>query len=451
MPTTNERDLNSLEPRTNTLAEARVPVRWSAWIPPLTGLGAFALVSALYVFAPHAYLAVLTFVGIRPWSHPFIDSEFMYAMKRCWLAGVDVYRAVPCDIVPGNKMAYSPLWQRLPFLPSDNRLAKPIGIGTDLLLIFSLMLLPPARSPREAVALSLATVSTMVVFCLERNNIDVWVYLMIVLGGALLARNEKPLVAYGVFLLAALLKYYPIVALGLALKDRPKRLAIVISVSAVTLLMFVVAFHGELAKSFANVPRGSPFSDMVGVVNLPRAIAIIAGKGGYVTTEQGSWLEAILHALAMAFVFAGGLLLAALRDFRKSFESLNDVERCWLVLGALVMAGCYLIIQSVGYRGIYLLIVMSGLFPFIRSTADMRLRRYLVFTSYSIVPIMWMEGLRHWVNLTVPTLAPSASVFSVLLVWLYRELLWLNLACVLMGVIFVFLRRNVVAPIAAKA
>jgi hypothetical protein len=440
-----------LEHRVNTGAKALGHARWTAWIPVLTGVAVFGLISALYLIAPHAYLGVLAAVGVNPWSHPFIDSEFMYAMKRCWLAGVDVYRAVPCDIVPGNKMAYSPLWQRLPFLPSDNRLAAPIGVGTDLILIFSVMLLPPARSLREVIALSLAMISTMVVFCLERNNIDVWIYLMIVVGGVLLARSKRPLVAYGLFLLAALLKYYPVVALGLALKDRPKRLVVVASVSAVTLLIFVVAFHHELAKSFANVPGGSPFTDMVGVVNLPRAIAILAGEWGYVTPEHGKVLEVILRALAVAFVCMGGLALAALREFRESFESLSDSERCWLVLGALIVAGCYLVIQSVGYRGIYLLIVLSGLFPLIRSTAEGPLRQRLVFATLSIVPMMWMEGLRRWADLIVVNLPSNASLFFNLFVWLCRELLWLNLACVLMGVIFAFLRQNVAPTLAAKA
>lgn len=415
--------------------------RLIAFIPALVGLIAFALLGGLYVMAPQAYLSVLEFVGIKPWAHPFIDSEFMYAMKRCWLAGVDVYRAVPCDVVPGNRMAYSPLWQRLPFLPSDKRFTIPIGIGTDLLLILSIMLLPPVRSLREAGMLSLAMISTMVVFALERNNIDVWIYLLIVLGGVLLARRERSMTGYGVFLFVALLKYYPVVCLGLALKERPKRLAIITAISAATILVFAVTFHDELAKSFANVPVGSPFTDMIGAVNLPRATVVFAGQLGYLRADQGPAVEAALRLLVIGFVGAGGVLLALRRDFRHAFEGLSGVERRWLVLGALLVAGCYVAIQNVGYRGVFLLIVLSGLFPLVRLTGGSAIKERLVFTAVSIVPLMWMEGLRHWTDLFVAAakLPPQAGSSLTIFVWLGRELLWLNLAQVLVGVLFVFL------------
>ena len=68
-------------------------------------------------------------------------------------------------------------------LPSDTAARVPIGVTTGLLLLISIAWLPPARSCRDAVLLSLATVSTMVWFALERNNIDVWIYLLIFVGG----------------------------------------------------------------------------------------------------------------------------------------------------------------------------------------------------------------------------------------------------------------------------
>jgi hypothetical protein len=235
-----------------------------------------------------------------------------------------------------------------------------------------------------------------------------------------------------------------------ALKEGRRRAAIIGATSVATLLVFVFVFHGELAKSLSNVPRGSPFGDMVGIVNLPRAIAMFADGLGHLKPGQDAWIEAVLRLCAMGLVVAGGLRLAMRREFRASFSGLSDFDRCWLVLGALLVAGCYLAIQSVGYRGIYLLIVLSAFFPLIRSAGDAEIRRRLVYTALSIVPIMWMEGVRHWMSTSIEYL--NFSSFSERLggslTWVLREALWINLAQVLVGVIFVFLskQRHVVLP-----
>src|ERR1700739_1987060 len=71
------------------------------FVPTIVGLIAFGLMTILYLYDAKLYLSILQFVGIDPWSYPFIDGEFMYAMKHCWIQGVDVYQSVPCDVVPG--------------------------------------------------------------------------------------------------------------------------------------------------------------------------------------------------------------------------------------------------------------------------------------------------------------------------------------------------------------
>jgi hypothetical protein len=75
----------------------------------------------------------------------------------------------------------------------------------------SLGLLPPATRPLELTLVLLATMSTMVVFALERANTDVLLF-MLALSAVFLAegRLAARLLGYCVALLAALLKYYPI-------------------------------------------------------------------------------------------------------------------------------------------------------------------------------------------------------------------------------------------------
>jgi hypothetical protein len=408
------------------------------------GVAAFSLLAALYTFDSPLYLTVLRLAGIKPWSQPFIDSGFMYAMKQCWLQGVDVYQSVPCDIIPGNKMAYSPLWQRLPVLPATGALRLPIGVVTDLMLLLTVAFLPPARRRRDAVLLSLAITSTMVCFALERNNIDVWIYLLIFAGVQLWLRGHPVrMLGYGILLLAGLLKYYPMVLFGLALQERPRRFVLIAAMATAGLALFIITFRAELAEELPNIPIGSPFGDLVGIVNIPivlRGLVAQVAPGG-----PAGPLTGLVCRLAMTLgVIAWAASLARRPSLPRALAGMQGADATWLVTGCLAMGGCYLIGQNVGYRGIYLLPVMSGLLALHRNTADPALRRLLARTTILLVPLMWMEAIRFWVDAGSRALGlprDARHAFQAL-AWLSRELLWFHLEHVMLAVLIVFALRS---------
>lgn len=241
--------------------------------------------SGLYISDHELYWALLRAAGTLPQNIAFIDSQFIYAAKKCLDLGYNVYNAVPCYPIPG-KYSYSPLWLQLAFLPDDMDAARiSIGIATEILFILSIATLPPVRSPRETILMTMALVSTAVLFALERNNVDVWMFLLAMAGGNLLIRAGRARwAAYGVFLLADLLKYYAVTLLVLALKEKPKQCLAVMSVTGCIGAVFLLHYHSEIAASFANVPYNSPFGDMIGIVNLPRTIATMAST---YTTHPG--------------------------------------------------------------------------------------------------------------------------------------------------------------------
>jgi hypothetical protein len=415
------------------------------FVPTIVGLIAFALLTILYLYSTNLYLSILDFIGIKPTSYPFIDGEFMYAMKQCWAQGVDVYQSVPCDVVPSHKMAYSPLWQRLPFLPADKAARVPVGLATDLLLLMSIAILPPARTVRDAVLLSLATISTMVCFALERNNIDVWIYLLVV-GGALLFIRPGVTrgVAYFVFMMAGLLKYYPMVLFGLALKERPTRFLLVAALSAAGLALFATVFWSELLEELPNIPTDSPYFDLVGIVNIPLAIAQVAATNPSLGPRAPA-LIALSSRLLLTAVVVGWAIISARRPgFNQAIARLTEADSILLVAGCLVMGGCYLLGQNVGYRGIFLLIVLSGLLALCRATDDRELRSRLETVALLIVPMMWMEGIRNWTTLIFDSLSDSPAVrfYARSLAWELRELLWLNLERMMLAVLIAYVVRS---------
>ncbi len=415
------------------------------FVPSIFGLLAFGLMILLYHDAPDLYFSVLRIAGTHPWPHPFIDSAFMYAMKDCWLHGVDVYNNVPCDhdnIPAGNlKMAYSPLWQRLAFLPSDDWARYPIGLVTDALLLGSLSILPPAESLRDAALLSLATVSTMVCFALERNNIDVWIYLLAVAGGLLMVHGGRlRAVAYAVFMLAGLLKYYPLALFGLAMRERPERFFLIAILSVVVTGLFTVEFWSEILEESRNIPSGSPYGDLVGITNIPMAVSIMATPvlGG--ADHLGAALSVSVRVLLTGFVSIWAIVTVRRAGFTQAIFEMPDKQSIWLIMGCLIMGFCYVAGQNVSYRGIYLLIVLSGLLALQRVTQTKAMMDDLSFAILSVVVLMWMEAIRLWLTLAFEALNASYGLrLSIhVIAWLGREFLWLNLERIMLAVIISF-------------
>jgi hypothetical protein len=407
----------------------------------MVGVGAFAAMAALYNENFLIYLKILYSIGVGPWHHAFIDSDFMYAVKACWQQGIDVYRSLPCDIDPSSRMAYSPLWMRLPFLPATHAARVPVGVVTDLLLLFSLPLLPPARTIGEAILMSFAVTSSMVAFALERNNVDVWMYLLIVVGVLLFIRSGiARLLAYGILLLAGLLKYYPLFAFGLALKERPGRFLLIALLSSIGVCLFIVFFWDELRQSLPNIPAGLPGSGFQGLVNLPLAFVTMTWPAGTLSQQERSVITfAIRIGLTVLILCLAGQL-ARRPGFADAMARMPESHGVWLATGCLVMGGCYAMAQNGGHRGVFLLIVLSGLLSLRRACTMPSMRGTLTGICVTIVPIMWMEALRNWWNMLVQ-LAPVSPEFqlkSAFLLWTFGELLWLNLERLMIAVLLVF-------------
>jgi hypothetical protein len=416
--------------------EPSAGIGWVSLVPVLVGFAAMALLTAAYLAAPGLYQEALKLLMGNPYDHPFIDSEFMYAMKLCWQQGVDVYRSVPCDIVPGNRMAYSPLWQRLPFLPTDKEAYRvPVGLATDLLLILSLLVMPRARTTREAVLLSLALLSPMAVFALERNNIDVWMFLLIAAAILLLAHGTAArLAAYGLILAAGLLKYYPFALFLLALRERPRNLVMIGIAASAALAAFVWWFLPELRASFANIPAPSPVGNGWSILDGPRVAALIFT--GEPDGESSTVLVTALRVLLTAFLVAGAIRRAGDPAFGEALAGMPARSRDWLVAGCIVVAGCYFAGPNLNYRGIYLLPVVAGLVAFAAAAPEEALRARIRLWTTLVVVVMWMPFVER-----APETIARITGFQTFAMpahwtfWLIRELLWCGLARFLLAIV----------------
>ncbi len=415
------------------------------WLLPAIGFAVLAAFTFLYLMAPQLYTEILAGLGLAPFRYPFLDGQYVLAGAECWHLGINVYLSDPCDVLD-RAHAYSPLWLRLPVIPMS--LTIPLGISLVVLFVLSLAAVAPVRRGRDLGLGLLAITSPMVLFALERANVDLIIFLLVVAAGLLWPRLSAGwrLLAYGPPLLAALLKYYPITLLCLPLRERQRIFFVAMAGSLATAALFIVSFRAELLASLRNIPGGGYATGVFGVVN-PGGLyfgdnfgaPVLLGGVAQIIINGATSPDALAYRLLLIGVLAGVTLLAAIPPLRMtraartrmSIARLSPSQNFFVVGGAALIAGCFFAGQSIDYRGVHLLLVLPAFLSLSDGDMPREDRARFWNASLVIVFLMWGDCFRTWLSgdrLALPRLG----------LWFVRELLWWWLAGVLVGILLCF-------------
>lgn len=426
-------------------ALSRTPGRRELWwrcLPSLAGLSALAVLVLLFRLDPPLYDLVLRVVGLEPQSAPFLDATYVLGSARCARDGVDVYLANPCDPL-GRPYDYSPLL--LDLLPPSVSVGWATAAGLTLAMAFplSLAFLPFRAAAPDALVMTAAGLSTMVVYALERANIDAAI-LVAMIGAAALAGRTLParLAGDGVILFAGLLKFYPCAALVAIGRER-WRLALALgAAAALAIALFVLRYRADLFRAVGNRPAGFSFTDGFAAANLPEGLAYLlapAAAGHPVLVAAVDWVP-----LAVSVVFAvraiGQARRFAGRAELRAPEFWSSPAADFAVIGAALVAGCFLTGFSIYYRGVDFLLVLPGLLSLARSPLDEGGGRTARRVVQAILFLMWSECLRTAIVKDLPATGLSlVAVNNVNAVfWLIRELVWWRVIAVLLGILLAF-------------
>jgi hypothetical protein len=409
------------------------------------GLLVFFGISYVYVYADRdIYEHILRAYGVLPFRFPFVDASGALAAWECARQGVDVIVSNPCDVLQRG-YNYSPLWMAAARVPLGIGDTMVVGWDLDFIFLLSLSLLPPPRHPVELALTVAATLSTMVVFALERANPDILLFLLALATGFLTQyRLLMRLFGYFLGLAATLVKYYPIMVLAVIFRERASIFSLVGLAIVGSLTVFWVDYHAEIARGLPNIARGPYNTDLFSSQNLPfllgEAVAN-AAKWPLLGRLTAGGLYAILIAACVAIWWR----LLRFAELRAVIASLAHLERVLLVIGSAVIAGCFFAGQSIGYRGVFLLFVMPGLLAI--SRASIREVRILgLGASVVIVLLMWGECFRHalYAVLAQLDIAEILADEIKVLFWLARELCWWSAISFMLAVLADFLQE---API----
>jgi hypothetical protein len=391
--------------------------------------------AALWLTQSPAYSSLLKFMSIEPvvaagpsYAHPpmpFFDLEGVVSWSDCARRGVDVYKTNPCDAAPYWRTAnYSPLLVDLPLerIAAHNMLAAGFVIDLAFLLLLPFVFRP--RSIGETALAAAAICSHATFYAVERANIDVFVFTMVGASALASQRNLRGRVwLYAAALAGALIKFYPIVLGGLALRERPAIIAVIGSTFAASVAVFVWWYGPELRIVIHKIPTFHYFSDMFGAGALPMTLQRILALP--------EWLVRPLK-----LVFLTALAAVALRLSRRLNEAVPyrlwfRSEMVMLMCGSLIMVGCFLLQTNNSYRAIFLMFAMPGVsFLGRRMTSLAALCRW---TQIATLVLLWAEVIR----VVAGRWAPAVWGMFIL-----REMVWWYVVTVLAAVILCFVRQS---------
>jgi hypothetical protein len=395
----------------------------------------------LFAVSPFLYFHLIGAFVDRPLPTPFNDLGAILTAGQCWRHGVNVYAPSAC--MGGGVFNYSPFMLRLSYLPlgPDQRVIG--GLLLDMAFLASLALLPPDGPDMSPVFRLLAVCSPNVVFALERANFDIVMFLFVLVAVLLLRAHRTAIAGYGLFLAAAALKFYPIVLMVLALRERPLRFLTVLAISLCCFAAYLFLFARSTGQALNILPPGLPFDDAFGAASLPFGVMLLAFQPiPRVLPDIPGDLVAIHHPFAGAlFSFARfGLSLAALiwvilraRQRRFDVGHIDDERRLFLLAGCLLIAFCFFCSMNAGYRSIFLLLTLPALCLRAPTDAGKWLVRPL---ALAILLLLWETPLRLSVYaIGLAVLGPVHDVYPQAGFWLLRELLWWWVATEFVGFI----------------
>jgi hypothetical protein len=371
----------------------------------------------------------MKFIGVTAWKFPFLDIIAVLSWGDCHHAGFDVLYANPCD--PLNRpFAYSPILLDLPihWLGVRNTTAVGLAIDGAFLIMVPFLLRPDSR--RALAVAILACLSPAVVFLLERANLDVVVFTLIAVAALYATRGPAPrFVSYVVYFAAGLMKYYPLVLLGLIVRERP-RIALAIGAFAGFLLAVFAAHYWSTMRQ-ELMPDTRYFGNMMGGVLLPFGVAIYFG----LSHRAGAILFVALLIV---------MLLAAIRlaGWLKSELSAADWDRpnfLLLVVGAVLTVGCFVTGASVGYRVAVLLFIVPGLLELRGRTRDRGVRLVAGCALGAALFCLWRQFIETRLIDAGLVRIDSISGLEFLVM---REALWWGLVSVLTAFIVVYVLHS---------
>lgn len=341
----------------------------------------------LVVAASRAFTSVdlWSAFGVPARPSPFIDARNVTAALECRRLGFDPLVENPCDPL-GRPMNYPRVWLALRWLGLNQSHTDLLAIAFVALFLVSVFLLVRRISLGEGILLAVAMCSPSVMFAIERTNMDVVIFSLLV--AAVLVWGIRPSWSEAlsplIVLLAATAKIYPAAALGAFLATRRRRAVMVAVLAGLAFLVYAAVTLDDIQAVARTAPQGQHRS--FGARILPAEL-----YHQFFPQRWASDLAKQLVAIVPLLVTAPLIWLWGRRCMPPSHAETGQPLLAFH-FGALTFLGTFLTANNFDYRLIFLLLTLPQLFRWAAAGPGEPRRGLAGLTLVVTLVLLWVSA-----------------------------------------------------------
>jgi hypothetical protein len=213
--------------------------------------------------------------------------------------------------------------------------------------------------------------------------------------------------------MAAILKFYPIMALGLALYESKRRFLMIAAAATVAVAVFIVFSWHDLVESWPLIPRPGPFEDAFSGLNVLEIVQYF-----FIPSEPrvlGSYrvISPLLYVIVIMLLVVGSLFRSPQAAAAMDGLPVPNLVSALAFAGATIIVCSFFVTKNVDYRGIWLLTILPALLHFRRGVAH---RSFWTVATVAVLVLMWSECFHYHVM--------NSPEWVYLYVVLFREPMW---------------------------
>ena len=288
-------------------------------------------------------------VGVEPGAKSFADLRSVTSGWDCQHRGIQAFPHNPCDPFhrPYN---YPRVWLHLGVFGLGEGDTVPIGVAIGVVFFIAALAMTGPLTLGEGAVYGATLLAPATLLGVERGNVDLLMFALVVLGLALLRRSAwagvVPIVLTGV------LKLYPVVALAPWVRLRRRRLPLV--AAAIVMAAYVAATIDDIRTLRHVIPR-------VVVNSYGSGVVVEALRVAHVSWAQSAaevrYLRLAVIALGLAFAL---VLLLVARSGRPA-GAVDEVRVDAFWAGAALYITTYVFGSNFDYRLVFLLLCVPQL------------------------------------------------------------------------------------------
>ena len=355
-------------------------------------------------------------LGVPSLFPTFADLRTITHAIDCMRKGLDPYTTGVCDPW-GRLYNYPSIWLHLGAIGISSTSTNAIGLIFIGLLCASLLLIYDTGTATSGALAFAAAVSPPILLLLERGNIDVLMFVSLVISAYLMAKRTglgATLAQSGLIAFLAILKIYPIAGAVVLSHKKLGYFAIALTCVLAAIGMLSVVGPGELNVIALNTPQaiGRSYGD---------APIFMAAKdhGLLPATFDAVALRVSAGATALALAsIAFTLSLLRADILRGILPVLDSGSARGAVAMSCMSVFCFSFLLGTNFD--YRLVFLLGVLPALLDAYDVERRAKCLIVPGAIVLFLWLSRVSLYI--LVPFELLDWSLFVIGVMWLARSI-----------------------------